>query len=194
MCQVLHDWADEYCVTILKQLRDAAGPKTQLVVVERLIACACDEPSTHEIPGAELSVPPKPLFRTGVARARWSMPQMLLRVHLVSETSVCADGYVSQMLGLFNGQERTITALRSVLAQAGWKLIATHHDASSVAMFQKVIEWSLQFRTRTGAPFASFVGCFVSLRSLLCVVNNGYSSDPRMVVNVLETRDKHATE
>jgi hypothetical protein len=45
---------------------------------------------------------------------------------------------MSQMMGLFNGQERTITALRSLLAQAGWKLIAAHHDASSVATFQKV--------------------------------------------------------
>ncbi len=43
------------------------------------------------------------------------------------------------MLGLFNGQERTITGLRSLLDQAGWKLIAAHHDAPSVATFQKTI-------------------------------------------------------
>jgi hypothetical protein len=59
---VLHDWADEYCVTILKQLRVAAGPKTQLVILEQLAACVCDEPVTHEIPGAEVPVPPKPLL------------------------------------------------------------------------------------------------------------------------------------
>jgi hypothetical protein len=62
VCKVLHDWADEYCISILKHLRVAAGPKTQLVIVEQLIACACDEPATHEIPGAELPVPPKPLL------------------------------------------------------------------------------------------------------------------------------------
>ena len=28
LCKTLHDWADEYCVTILKQLRVASGPKT----------------------------------------------------------------------------------------------------------------------------------------------------------------------
>ena len=43
------------------------------------------------------------------------------------------------MLALFNGQERTITALRNVLNQAGWKLIAAHHDAPSVARFERAI-------------------------------------------------------
>jgi hypothetical protein len=61
---VLHDWADEFCVKILKQLRAAAGPKTQLVVVvEQMISHVCDEPVAHEIPGAELPVPPEPLLR-----------------------------------------------------------------------------------------------------------------------------------
>ena len=62
VCKVLTDWADEYCLTILKHLRIASGPETQLVIVDQLIACACDEPATHGIPGAEVSVPPKPLL------------------------------------------------------------------------------------------------------------------------------------
>ncbi|KAH9007907.1 O-methyltransferase [Lactarius hengduanensis] len=121
VCKVLHDWADEYCVKILTHLRAAAGPKTQLVIVEQLLACACDEPATHEIPGAELPVPPVPL-----------LPNMGRAGSMVHATD-------AMMLGLFNGQERTITGLRSLLDQAGWKLIAVHHDAPSVVRMQKAI-------------------------------------------------------
>ena len=63
LARVLHDWADEFCVKILKQLRATAGPKTQLVVVEQMMSHVCDEPVAHEIPGAELPVTPEPLLR-----------------------------------------------------------------------------------------------------------------------------------
>jgi hypothetical protein len=36
------------------------------------------------------------------------------------------------MMGLFNGQERTITHLRDLLNQAGWKLTAVRYDKPSV--------------------------------------------------------------
>ncbi|KAH9994291.1 S-adenosyl-L-methionine-dependent methyltransferase [Russula vinacea] len=51
LSNVLHDWADEYCLTILKHLRAAAGPKTQLLIVEQVISFACDEPAAQKIPG-----------------------------------------------------------------------------------------------------------------------------------------------
>jgi len=121
VCKVFHDWADEYCLTILKHLRSAAGPKTQLVIVEQLVACACDEPATHEIPGAEIPAPPKPLLpNLGVASA------------VAYDTDIL-------MMELNNGQERTVTYLRDLLDQSGWKLIFVHHDAPSAMRFQKAI-------------------------------------------------------
>jgi hypothetical protein len=43
------------------------------------------------------------------------------------------------MMEFFNGQERTITYLRDLLDQAGWKLIAVHHDTPTAIRFQKAI-------------------------------------------------------
>lgn len=39
----------------------------------------------------------------------------------------------------FNGQERTITSLRDLLDQTGWKLIAVHYDKSSNGKNQKAV-------------------------------------------------------
>jgi hypothetical protein len=62
VCKVLHNWSDDHCLTILKHLRVAAGPETQLIINDLLMTCACDEPATHGIPGSELPVSPKPLL------------------------------------------------------------------------------------------------------------------------------------
>jgi hypothetical protein len=43
------------------------------------------------------------------------------------------------MMGYFNGMERTATQLRDLLEQAGWKLVAIHHDSLSAGGYQKVI-------------------------------------------------------
>ena len=134
---VLHNWADEYCVRILKHLRVAAGPETQLVIVEQLPTCACDEPATHEIPGAELPVAPKPLLPNW-GRASHSTDASASLVS-ITKMSMCTDALdMSQMIALFNGQVRTITSFRSLLDKTGWKLITVHHNAPSGMLFQRV--------------------------------------------------------
>ena len=42
-------------------------------------------------------------------------------------------------MGFLNGQERTVTYLRDLLDQAGWKLIAVHHGTPTAITFQKAI-------------------------------------------------------
>lgn len=53
---MFHDWADEYCLTLLKDLDSAADSKIDLVIIEQVIAA-------REIPGAEIPIPPLPLLR-----------------------------------------------------------------------------------------------------------------------------------
>lgn len=43
------------------------------------------------------------------------------------------------MMSFFNGKERTITDLRDLLHQAGWKLIAVYHDTPTTIRYQKAI-------------------------------------------------------
>ena len=38
-----------------------------------------------------------------------------------------------------NGKERTVTQLRDLLKQAGWKLTAIHHNMLSAVGYQKAI-------------------------------------------------------
>ena len=45
----------------------------------------------------------------------------------------------TKMMGFLNGQERTITYLRDLLDQAGWRLISVHHDKPTAIRFQKAI-------------------------------------------------------
>jgi hypothetical protein len=63
MRMIMHDWADEYCVKILRRLRDAAGPETQLIVTDNVLSYACEDPADlKEIPGATLPPAPSPLL------------------------------------------------------------------------------------------------------------------------------------
>ncbi|TFY69031.1 hypothetical protein EVG20_g3321 [Dentipellis fragilis] len=55
---ILHDWADQYCVKILRSLR-AAAPNTRLLVVDQLVSYACKDEDANDIPGV---APPAPLL------------------------------------------------------------------------------------------------------------------------------------
>jgi hypothetical protein len=152
LSKVLHDWADEYCLKILKNLRAAAGPKTQLLIFEQAMSFVCDEPAAHEIPGAERPAPPQPLLgNMGRAATNVYATDLLVRGGQNSDSESDIDTTFfflfsfrvsrarQKMMGLFNGQERTITYLRDLLNTAGWKLISVHYDKLSARRYQKVV-------------------------------------------------------
>ena len=139
LSKILHDWEDEYCLTILKHLRKAASPRTQLVIIEQLAPHACDEPTTHEIPGAELPVFPKPLL-PNLGRAT-STPLYDAMVRGVNSILGLLSRllFTLKMMSFFNGKERTLIQFRDLLKQAGWRLAAIHHNPLSVVGYQKAI-------------------------------------------------------
>ena len=65
--QVLHDWPDSYCIRILRHLRGAAAPYTQLMIIDNLMSYSCVEEELKTVPGAEhtLSTRPPPLLPNG---------------------------------------------------------------------------------------------------------------------------------
>ncbi|KAJ3559922.1 hypothetical protein NM688_g32 [Phlebia brevispora] len=114
LCHILHDWSDKYALIILKQLRAAAGPHTQLLVIDYTIQYACVDSSTRDIPGTEIQLPPAPLLANqGAARV---MPYYV-DIH---------------MMGMANGIERTVPHFQKLFEQAGWRLSQVFYAPSSL--------------------------------------------------------------
>ena len=63
MRMILHNWADSYCLQILKLLREAAAPNSRLLIVESIMSYACEDTTiAKEIPGGTGLVPPELLL------------------------------------------------------------------------------------------------------------------------------------
>ena len=62
---ILHDWSDKYAIKILRNLRDAAGRDTKLVVIDVIIGHACDVSNGTDKSSVNpyIRSPPKPLLR-----------------------------------------------------------------------------------------------------------------------------------
>ena len=122
MCKVIHDWSDKYCVKILTRLRAAAGPETQLVVVDGLVSYASAQSTiSKEIPGAAVPPPPEPL-----------LPNL-------GEANI--GPYVSdmQMLVTLNGRERTVAEYDDIFEASGWKLTRVSLDKGFQSTHSKII-------------------------------------------------------
>ena len=118
MRMILHDWPHEFCVTIMKHLRAAAGSDTKLLVSDHVLSYACPikegETDFANIPGA---IPP-------------SLPQPLL-------PTLGRGGYQMdyQMLVLFNSQERTVGEFQRLGEETGWNLVSVKRGLYSFVLF-----------------------------------------------------------
>ncbi|KAI0341313.1 O-methyltransferase [Trametopsis cervina] len=123
MRNILHDWSDDYSVKILRHLRDAADPHTQLVVVDSIISYACAEPEPkHNIAVVSNdTAPPAPLLpNRGIGNVVPYLADM-------------------QMLNVLNGSERTLEQFDQLFAKSGWKLSRAHFMGGQVLRSVKLI-------------------------------------------------------
>ncbi|OCH88902.1 O-methyltransferase [Obba rivulosa] len=104
---IMHNWPTHHAARILRRLRYAAAPDTQLVLADNIVPYACrerDGPNETDVLGAKPFQAPEGLL------PNWGL----------------ADNFVytmdSWMLLSYNAQERTIKGFKDLLGQAGWRL------------------------------------------------------------------------
>ena len=100
---IIHDWADEYAIKILRQLRNAAGPDTKLMVIDSIISHACPTPeSTKHIAGVAQDPLPKPLLPnrgaangmgvlTDMQVSQLTTTRIMFTYQLISYVDACGD-------------------------------------------------------------------------------------------------------
>ncbi|KAL0060684.1 hypothetical protein AAF712_012561 [Marasmius tenuissimus] len=121
--QILHDWSDNYCVKILKQLRAAATPSTTLLVLESILPYACHDPSAHNNKGIPGAVPKE------------APPPLLANYGAANELGYLAD---INMFILFNSQERTVHHFDRLFASSGWKLKVVNRQPGDSTFMQSM--------------------------------------------------------
>ncbi|KAJ3553485.1 hypothetical protein NM688_g3587 [Phlebia brevispora] len=109
---IMHDWSDEPSVKILRRLRDAAGPETQLVIMDSIMLYACEEPPSS-IPGALHPPAPAPLLPNG---------GYAKTIDYLKDLT---------MMALHDGIERTLPQFQKIVEESGWKIVKVVRDNST---------------------------------------------------------------
>ncbi|KAL1703922.1 S-adenosyl-L-methionine-dependent methyltransferase [Schizophyllum commune] len=112
---IIHDWGRTASITILRRLREAAGPDTKLIIGDQIAPYACPvdvQPVPKDIKGADkLSPPILPLLAPGRA-----------------EMACIAD--MSMMICL-NAEERTLSGFVELASASGWKIVEVYMNVGS---------------------------------------------------------------
>ncbi|KIP03318.1 hypothetical protein PHLGIDRAFT_94938, partial [Phlebiopsis gigantea 11061_1 CR5-6] len=109
---ITHDWPDSYVTRILLRLRQAAGPKTRLLLADYVLPLACvdedeDKITRDSLPGTLRTLAPEgsPLLSN------------------LGKASANAYWLDLTMRAMFNAQERTLRELSALARSAGWKIV-----------------------------------------------------------------------
>jgi hypothetical protein len=111
---IVHDWAKENSIKILRNLHAAAAPGGRLLIVDQIVSYACPAPDIGKgIPGGNMPTPPAPL---------------LSNLGFANTTVYYAD---MQMMNFLGSQERTLGEFLEITAEAGWKIVKVYRPAGS---------------------------------------------------------------
>jgi len=107
---IVHDWPDHSALTILRHLRDAAGPKTRLFSMDKIIPYTC-ETNESESEGISFVGPAAGQVKNGLGNALSYLPSVL-------------------MIVVLNGQERSLQHTVSLYRKAGWEIYKIYQTES----------------------------------------------------------------
>ncbi|EIN06883.1 O-methyltransferase [Punctularia strigosozonata HHB-11173 SS5] len=115
---VIHDWPGAYAVRILKRLREAAAAgKTRLLLVDQVVAYACEDDSElRNIPGAVSPPVPEPL---------------LPNLGKANSPAYLGD-FQARCMFAIGGQERTLANHYACAKEAGWKIVHVYTSPGSI--------------------------------------------------------------
>ena len=132
---IIHDWPDDSARKILKQARLAAASHSKLIVVEKVISYAllnssCTSPIPYPLLG-NLGAVNFPIMGMDlqVCGNITRLPRLFKQLNF------------TQMMTLFNGQERTLSHIVRLANSTGWELDSvsrSQHNALSLLVFKPV--------------------------------------------------------
>ncbi|KAI1779177.1 S-adenosyl-L-methionine-dependent methyltransferase [Hypoxylon cercidicola] len=105
---ILHDWSDDYCIGILKSIKESMGPKSRILI--------CDPVMNTTFGCPEIRAAPSPLLSNYGYHGRY---------------------YHNRDLGLMatmNGIERTPAELKELFEKAGLRLVKFWETRSMVGI------------------------------------------------------------
>jgi len=114
---IVHDWPDDAALTILRHLREAAGPETRLFSMDKLLPYTCETTATtmELVKKHEGSI-----TFAGPAGGEVKSGMGNLIPYLMSV----------MMIGLLNGQERTLQHTVDLYRKAGWEIYKVYQTES----------------------------------------------------------------
>ncbi|EPS43342.1 hypothetical protein H072_2599 [Dactylellina haptotyla CBS 200.50] len=113
MRYILHDWADDYCVNILKGIKEAMGPRSKLLICEQVMNTTLGDP---QLPSAPAILPANYGYFT-----RYSHTRDL------------------ELMAFMNGIERKPTEFRNLIEKAGLHLNKFWKTRSQVGLIEVVL-------------------------------------------------------